>query len=155
MAKKYIRPPTRSSARASSSDGDGNHIHNEILLGLPRSEQEKLLPKLEFVRLRTHHVLHEPGDSLKSAYFCNTGLISILSVFPDGKSVEVGLVGKEGFVGLPMLAGFRSASTQALVQIEATAFRMNRETLINILRQCPALERRLQQFGQMMTVQTL
>ena len=104
MAKKYIRPPTRSSARASSSDGDGNHIHNEILLGLPRSEQEKLLPKLEFVRLRTHHVLHEPGDSLKSAYFCNTGLISILSVFPDGKSVEVGLVGKEGFVGLPLVA---------------------------------------------------
>ena len=32
MAKKYIRPPTRSSARASSSDGDGNHIRNENCL---------------------------------------------------------------------------------------------------------------------------
>src|SRR5438067_8896907 len=118
MAKKYIRSPTRSSARASSSDGDGNHIHNEILLGLPRSEQEKLLPKLEFVRLRTHHVLHEPGDSLKSAYFCNTGLISILSVFPDRKSVEVGLVGKEGFVGLPLVAGFRTSPTRAVAQLK-------------------------------------
>ena len=153
MAKKYIRPPTRSSARASSSDGDGNHIHNEILLGLPRSEQEKLLPKLEFVRLRTHHVLHEPGDSLKSAYFCNTGLISILSVFPDGKSVEVGLVGKEGFVGLPLVAGFRTSPTRAVAQIEGTAFRLDGETLILILRQSPSLERLLQKASQIMAMQ--
>lgn len=68
-----------------------------------------LFPKLESVRLKVHQVLHEPGDSLKSAYFCNTGLISILSVFEDGKSVEVGLVGKEGFIGLPLVAGFRTA----------------------------------------------
>lgn len=47
----------------------------------------------------------------ESAYFCNTGLISILSVFPDGKCVEVGFVGKEGFVGLPLLAGFRTTPT--------------------------------------------
>ena len=106
MAKKHIRPPTRSSARASSSDGDGNHIHNEILLGLPRSEQEKLLPKLEFVRLKTHHVLHEPGDTLKSAYFCNTGLISILSVFPDGKSVEVGLIPRRALWACRWLRAF-------------------------------------------------
>jgi hypothetical protein len=64
------------------------------------------------------------GDTLQSAYFCNTGLISILSVFPDGKSVEVGLVGKEGFVGLPLVAGFRSAATRAVAQIEGTAFRL-------------------------------
>ena len=50
-------------------------------------------------------MLHEPGDTLKSAYFCNSGLVSILSVFPDGKSVEVGLVGKEGFIGLPLVVG--------------------------------------------------
>ncbi|PYX51414.1 MAG: Crp/Fnr family transcriptional regulator [Acidobacteria bacterium] len=149
------RPPTKFSLPPTFFDTDGNRIHNELLVGLPAKESQILFPRLEFVRLPTHHVLHEPGDTLKSGFFCNSGLVSILSVFPDGKSVEVGLVGKEGFVGLPMLAGFRSASTQALVQIEATAFRMNRETLINILRQCPALERRLQQFGQMMTVQTM
>ena len=73
-------------------------------------------------------MLHEPGDSLKSAYFCNTGLISILSVFPDGKSVEVGLVGKEGFVGLPLVAGFRTSPTRAVAQIEGTAFRVDGET---------------------------
>jgi CRP-like cAMP-binding protein len=80
-------------------------------------------------------------------------LISILSVFPDGKSVEVGLVGKEGFIGIPLVAGFRTSPTRAIAQIEATAFRVDGETLMVILRQCPHLERRLQQFSQLMAMQ--
>ena len=112
------RPPTRSSPKSPQTDGDGNHIYNHILLSLPREECNLLLSKLEFVRLKTYHVLHEPGDTLKSVYFCNTGLISILAVFPDGKSVEVGLVGKEGFIGVPLVTGFRTASTRAVTQIE-------------------------------------
>lgn len=138
---------------ASPLDGDGNHIHNEILLGLPSRESELLFPKLEFVRLSVHHTLHEPGDTLKSAWFCNSGLISILSVFPDGKSVEVGLVGKEGFVGLPLVAGFRTAPTRAIAQIEASAFRVDSEKLSELLRECPKLERKLQQFSQIMAMQ--
>jgi CRP-like cAMP-binding protein len=153
MANKS-RPPTSVSPKRASSDGDGNPIHNEILLGLPPNESELLFPKLEFVRLMTHHVLHEPGDTLKSAYFCDSGLISILSVFPDGKSVEVGLVGKEGFIGVPLVAGFRTASTRAIAQIEATAFRVNSETLVGILRQRGTLERKLQQFAQIMAMQS-
>jgi len=152
MAKR-LGLSAKFSPKGLPKDGDGNHIHNQILLDLPRKEREMLFPKLEFVRLKTHNVLHEPGDTLKSAYFCNTGLVSILSVFPDGKSVEVGLVGKEGFVGLPLVAGFRTAPTRAVAQIEATAFRVDSETLMVTLRQCPKLERQLQQFSQMMAMQ--
>ncbi len=151
MAMKF-RPPAGSSPTPTNGDGNGN-VHNEILLGLPPKECELLYPKLEFMRLKTHHVLHEPGDTLKSAYFCNSGLVSILSVLPDGKSVEVGLVGKEGFIGLPLVAGFRTAPTRAVVQIEGSVFRVDGETLRGLLRQCPALERRLQQFSQIMAMQ--
>ena len=147
------RPPTKFSANP-PVDGDGNHIHNEILLALPPRERELLFSKLEFVRLKTRLVLHEPGDTLKSAYFPSAGLVSILSVFPDGKSVEVGLVGKEGFIGLPLVAGFHTAPTRAIAQIEGSAFRVEGETLTAVLRQCPKLERRLQQFAQVMAVQT-
>jgi CRP-like cAMP-binding protein len=146
LARPAPKPPP--------SDGDGNPIHNEILLSLPAKEYDLLIPKLEFVRLETHHVLHEPGDTLKSAHFVNSGLVSILTVFPDGKSVEVGLVGKEGLIGIPLVAGFRSAPTRAIVQIEATAFRASADTLLGMLRQCPVLEQRLQQFAQIMTLQT-
>lgn len=149
MINKAARAPTNNHKR-SLSDGDGNQIHNEILLSLPHNESEAVFPKLEFVRLNTHHLLHEPGDTIRSAYFCNHGMISILSVMHDGKSVEVGLVGKEGFVGLPLVAGFRSAAHRAIVQIEATAFRLNVETLTVLLRHCPVLECKLHQFGQIM-----
>jgi len=63
------RPSARSPHKPPHADGDGNQIHNEILLGMPLQEREMLFSKLEFVRLKTHHVLHEPGDTLKSAYF--------------------------------------------------------------------------------------
>ena len=152
MANKR-RPSTKFSPKPPPGDGDGNHIDNRILLDIPPKEREMLFSKLEFVRLKTHHVLHEPGDTLKSAYFCNSGLVSILSVFPDGKSVEVGLVGKEGFIGLPLVAGFRTSSTRAVAQIEGSAFRVDGETLITILRQAPKLERQLQQFSQIMGMQ--
>jgi CRP-like cAMP-binding protein len=123
------------------------------LLNLPSKEFENLQPKLEFVRLMVHQVLHEPGDALKSVYFCNTGMVSILSVFPDGKSVEVGLVGKEGFVGLPLIAGFRTSPTRAIAQIDGSAFRVEGDTLIGLLPQCPKLERSLQQYAQISAMQ--
>jgi|SRR5580658_6411178 CRP-like cAMP-binding protein len=153
MANK-ARPSAKTAPKPPPADGDGNPIHNEILLGLPSKEYELLLPKLEFMRLNTHHVLHEPGDTLKSAYFCNSGLVSILSVFPDGKSVEVGLVGTEGMIGIPLVVGFRTAPTRAIAQIEGTVLRVSSEALTAALRQCPVLERRLQQFAQVMMLQT-
>jgi CRP-like cAMP-binding protein len=146
----HPRPPTPSPP---IFDDDGKQIHNEILLNLPPKEREILFPKLEFMRLKTHQVLHEPGDTLKSAYFPNAGLVSILSIFPDGKSVEVGLVGKEGFIGLPLVAGFRTAATRAITQIEGSSFRVDGQALTEILLQCPNLERRLQQFAQILAMQ--
>jgi len=65
MARKP-RLPAKSSSKPPYTDGDGNHVRNEILLGLPREERAMLLPKLELVRLKTQHLLHDPGDTLKS-----------------------------------------------------------------------------------------
>jgi CRP-like cAMP-binding protein len=134
-------------------DGDGTHVYNEIVLSLPAKERDELLPKLEFVRLKLHQVLHEPGETLKSGYFCNSGMFSILNVMPDGKSVEVGLIGKEGFSGLPLIAGFRTSSTRTVVQGEATAFRISAESLRSAIAQHLHLERGLQRYAQILGLQ--
>jgi len=153
MAKSLSQPQFNHSQEMPNTDGDGNHINNLILLSLPASERKIVFDNLEFVRLITQQVLHETGDTLKSGYFCDTGMISILSVFSDGKSVEVGLVGKEGFLGLPLIAGFRTAATRATVQIEGTAFRVDADKLTMLLRQCPTLAQKLQQLSQVMTME--
>ena len=153
MAKKYpsIRPSITSPP--SKRDGDGNHIHNEILRDLLPKESDKLLPKLEFVRLKLHQVLHEAGETLKSGYFCNSGMFSVLTVTPDGRNVEVGLIGKEGFAGIPLIAGFRTSHTRVVVQAEGTAFRVDASVLRTALSECPKLERELLRYSQLMAMQ--
>jgi CRP-like cAMP-binding protein len=153
MAQTPTRLPIYRPAKLISPDVDGNRVQNEILLSLPSEESGVIFSKLEFLRLKPHHLLHEVGDSLKSAYFCNTGIVSILNVFSDGEFVEVGLVGQEGFVGLPLIAGFPSAASRAVVQVESTVFRIEASALITLMERCPTLKRKLDQFSQMATVQ--
>ncbi len=132
---------------------DGSPLFNKLLLGLPNQESRAIFPHLEFERLRISDLLNEIGQPIKYAYFMNSGLASILTVMADGKSVEVGLAGKEGFVGIPLLAGFASSPTRVIIQIEGSAFRMRATRLIDLLRTCPKFERRLQQFSQIVTLQ--
>lgn len=143
----------RKSVDGRFADQDGHPIFNEILLALPAAERARIVPQLEFRHHRVHHVLHHPGDTMKSAYFANTGLVSILNTMPDGRSVEVGLVGKEGFIGLPLLAGFHTSATLALAQITGTAFRIQAETLVRLFPACPVLLRGLTEFSQIATMQ--
>jgi CRP-like cAMP-binding protein len=147
------RDGNRRAVPSSRRDGDGNNVDNEILLALPRTEGEALLPKLEFVRLKLHQVLHEAGETLKSAYFCNSGMFSVLNVMPDGKSVEVGLIGKEGFSGSPLVVGFRTSHTRTVVQAEAGAFRIDADTLRAALPKSPGLEHQLNRYSQLLAVQ--
>ena len=87
------------------------------------------------------------------ATFMNSGMTSILTVLAEGKSVEVGLTGKDGFVGLPLIVGFSSGPTQAVVQIAGSAFSIGARAIGQIVRQCPALANRLQRYVQMLAMQ--
>jgi CRP-like cAMP-binding protein len=132
---------------------DGSPLFNKLLLGLPSQESHAIFPQLEFERLRISDLLNETGQPIKYVYFMNSGLASILTVMADGKSVEVGLAGKEGFVGIPLLAGFSSSPTRVIVQIEGSAFRMRATLALDLLRTCPKLERRLLQYSQIVNLQ--
>jgi CRP-like cAMP-binding protein len=152
MAKDSSILPTEPSPKR---DGEGFPIQNEILLELPRKECESLLADLEFVRLKPGQVLHEAGESLKSGYFCNSGMFVVLSTMLDGRLVAVGLIGKEGFAGVPMIAGFRTGHVRTIVQLEATAFRVHADRLQALFCQSPALERQLLRYSQFLTLQVM
>lgn len=147
VSTQAIPPPAR-------KDGNAKEIGNLILLALPRQESARLFPSLEFVRLNLHHVMHEAGDVIRSAYFLNNGLGSVLTVLPDGKTVEVGLIGKEGFVGAPLVFGFKTNPLRIVVQADATAYRVDVPTLRKILPECPALERLIQRFAMTLAMQS-
>jgi CRP-like cAMP-binding protein len=149
--KKYSGRPGELKPR---TDGDGNSISSKILLALPPREFSEVLPRLELVRLKLHQILHEAGETMKSGYFVNEGMISILAVQPDGKSVEVGLIGNEGFAGLPLLVGYRSSPTRMITQGDGSAYRCGAESLRQLVRTCPELAQQLNRFGQRLAMQT-
>jgi CRP-like cAMP-binding protein len=128
-------------------------FRNEILLGLPRKELEVVLPRLELVRLKPHQVLHEAGDTLRSSYFCNAGMFSQQVVTPEENVLEVAVIGNEGFSAIPIVAGFVTAHTRTIVRTEAIAFRADVNTLKTTIQKCPLLERRLQQYAQILAMQ--
>ncbi|PYV93973.1 MAG: Crp/Fnr family transcriptional regulator [Acidobacteria bacterium] len=149
MAKPHLSVSSRSPA-----DGDGNPIGSRILLSLPRKEYNQIFAELELVRLKLHQVIHEAGETIKSGYFVNSGLISVLAVQPDGKSIEVGLIGREGFVGLPLLVGYHTSPTRIVTQGDGSAYRCDARALIRVMRECPELQQRLHRFSQQLAMQT-
>jgi CRP-like cAMP-binding protein len=130
-------------------------MHNEILLGLTPKEREMVSPELEQVDLPARSVLNELAKPIQHCFFVNSGLASVLSVMSDGKSVEVGLAGAEGFIGLPLVVGLRSSSTRVVMQVAGDAFRMSASSLSNVLRQCPQLEKRLNRYSQEFGLQSM
>jgi CRP-like cAMP-binding protein len=152
VAEKLLRSRPKSDGQASSTI-DGQVVENEILLSLPAKERDQIFPQLTFLDLTTHVVLHEPGEPIKFGYFLNSGLASVLTVLSEGKSVEVGLTGQEGFVGLPLIIGFCSSPTRTVIQIAASGFRINARNLVQIARQAPGLANRLQRYVQILGMQ--
>src|SRR5947209_1909062 len=104
--------------------------------------------------LKLHQVKHEAGEVIRSAYFMNEGMGSVLAVQPDGKSVEVGLIGKEGFVGLPIICGFKTSILRVVTQADGTAYRIDVPTLRKLLPQCPVLEKQLQRYAMILAMQS-
>jgi CRP-like cAMP-binding protein len=154
MAKKSAVPRVSKASPPSTISGmDGQQMHNEILLGLPRAESAALFPYLEYMPMPTHHVLHEAGTPITHGYFVNDGLASVLNVMKDGKSVEVGLAGKEGFIGLPLIVGLSTSPTRVVAQVAGSAFRIRGSDLKKALLQCPKLQRDLNRFAQTMAMQ--
>src|ERR1044071_628310 len=99
-------------------------IKNLILAGLPRREYARLLPDLEAVALAPGKKLYKSGDAITHVYFPDDALVSLVTHMNDGTTVEVGIIGRDGMVGIPVLLGDDIAFEEAIVQIEGSAMRM-------------------------------
>lgn len=116
-------------------------IGNRILASLDPAEREGLWPFLELCPLTWHAVLHEPGEPLEFAYFPNSGVVSLVVTVNDGKSVEVAIVGREGFFGAALAGGFEKSAYRSLVQVPGDGYRIRASVLRDLL--TPAVGLRL------------
>jgi len=99
-------------------------VKNKILATIPNDEYARLLPKLEIISLPLEVSLYKSGDIIEYVYFPGTGLVSLVTHMKDGETIEVGLIGKDGMVGIPVLLGDDIAFEEAVVRIAGDAMRM-------------------------------
>jgi CRP-like cAMP-binding protein len=97
---------------------------NRLLAALPAEVYDQLVPSLEPVSLPLKQLLYEPNHAIAYVYFPLTAVISLVTLMQDGQKVEVGTIGNEGMVGLPVFWGAETISGQAFAQIPGEAMQM-------------------------------
>jgi len=118
---------------------EGKPVSNRILLALPDREYRSIRKGLAFIPLPHHRSLYEPNAKIEYVYFPNSGLISLVVVMEDGKTVEVAVLGREGFAGVPSIFGLWRSPIREIVQIAGDGFRMSARALRQTLPSSPVL----------------
>ena len=141
-----IRPGSR-------TDSTGRTVKNVLLLSIPDREYNLIRPHLESVELEHHQMPHVRGEKIESAIFMNEGMVSLVVSTSDGRSVEIGIVGREGIVGTPLAVGLARAPYDAIVQIPGNGIRIDAKALSNQLPNTPRLWMALTRFVLMQGLQ--
>jgi CRP-like cAMP-binding protein len=122
------------------TNGEGKQVNNKVLLATPDNEYELMRSDLTYMDLPDHLSLHEPTQNIEFVYFPNRGMVSQVVVTKDGRTVEVGVVGSEGYVGAGLAAGLSRSSVREIMQVAGDGFRMMGNALERILRTAPQLQ---------------
>lgn len=119
---------------------------NRLLAALPAKEYKRLLPKLEEVSLPFTETIYEPNDIIRYVYFPNSGIVSLLAAVGERSQLEVGIVGNEGIIGLPVFLGVETSNNHALVQGVGMAMRMKTADFLTECNNGGSLPRILQRY---------
>lgn len=127
--------------------------NNLLLEGLGARERRKLLSATESVTLRLGQTLSESGCRMTHVIFPIDGAASLIATGPGHVPLEVGLVGREGMVGVPLILGAASAAFRSVVQIAGTALRVDAAQFMRQLDAQPALRQRMNRYANVRLVQ--
>ena len=120
---------------------------NQLLAVLPAAEAERLGGALELVRLAQGQVLATAGQPQQNVYFPAGCLVSVLVPLGDGRQAEVGLIGSEGFVGLPVLLHSDPGPHVLVCRVPGEALRLPARRFRALTRRAAAFRRRLLQYA--------
>jgi CRP-like cAMP-binding protein len=103
---------------------------NRVLASLPAIEMRQLTPHLLPVDLPRDLTLHEPGQVVNTVFFPEAGICSIVAAMEDGMTIEVGIIGRDGFVGAPVVLGADHSPNRSFMQIAGHGYKVKANILI-------------------------
>ena len=122
-------------------------IANKLLAALPKKEYQALQSRLEETPLVFEEFIYRPNELISDVYFPNSGIISLLAGVNAHGTLEVGLVGNEGMLGLSVFLGVNSSGNRAVVQGAGSAMKMKATALRKQCDKGGALPRLLQRYA--------
>lgn len=134
-------------------DAAGRLVSNKILASIPDHEYRVISPYLEYLPLPERYALHEPSDTIRFAHFPNDGLICLLVATEDGKTVEAGIVGKEGVASIPVAVGLTRSPLREVALVSTDGFKVEANAMPNILESTPQLQMRLSRYAVVLGLQ--
>lgn len=128
-------------------------VRNRLLASLPANDRRRLLSVCEQVDLTRGDVLQEADEPIRFVYFPVSGMISLLVRVNNRSNLEVGLLGMEGFLGIPTVLGVQTAVLQGLVQGSGEALRLRAPAFRRELESSAALRRTMHRYAHVMMAQ--
>jgi CRP-like cAMP-binding protein len=129
-------------------------VRNQLLAALSPDILSRLLPKLRPVPLTVRETLIVPDTPIQSVWFVESGWVSLVTTLEDGTQAEVGLVGREGMIGIPLVLGIDTAFPEAFVQADGTALQMEAGAFRRALDDDPPLRTLLFRYSEAIHDQT-
>lgn len=108
-----------------STEQDPLECRNAILGALPEDELQLVRERCQRVLFHEGKILQPAGTSCEWLFFPISAALSLMAVTQDGLSVETGLIGQEGMVGLLQFSGYRSQSLECMVQHGGTVCQLS------------------------------
>jgi CRP-like cAMP-binding protein len=115
-----------------------NWPRNRLLLALPSSDLQKLMPELEHIRCECGQVLIDADSPLDHVFFPDSGVVSVVAVYADGSIIEMATIGREGCTAVQAVLGAKSSSVRLLVQIPGDAAKMSRAVFTRAMGSMPS-----------------
>ncbi len=128
-------------------------ISNKMLAALPAKEYRRLANKLEPFDLKFGEIIYEPNESIKDVYFPTSGIISFLTAIEKRSTLEVGLVGNEGMVGLSTFLGTTKSPNIAVVRAAGIAWKMRAADFLSECRENNLLSRIVHHYAHLLLTQ--
>ena len=119
---------------------------NHFLASLPPEEYQRIASKLVYVELPQGMLLSEPDEPIAYLYFPEAGLISTNATTPAGESIEVGMIGREGFSGVAALLGQPEMQHTVVMQTSGAGYRLRASAMLEELQQSARLRTMVDNF---------
>ena len=109
---------------------NARQIKNRLLASLSAVEHKRLVTHLKPIHFGRKRILYEAGQEMHDAYFFESGMASLLAVAEDGQTVQVAIVGSDGFIGVPIILMAARTPLRIVTQTPVEAVKIGAQQLL-------------------------